>query len=446
MPFPVRRDRDGVRTDGPMLRYMAAMLVDCTGSGMYLPVSLLYFHYVTGLPLPTVGVTMTVAALCGVVSNPLAGMLVDRYGARAVVIGGYLFRGVGFGGFLLVHNQAEMFVAVTLVALGDRTFPPSIQALIAEIAQGTARDRLLARQRSLRNAGLGIGGLVAGALLGSGTAFAYHLVVTIDAVSFMLAAGLIATVASVAPAAERGKNRPSHQGGYRAVLRDRPFVGLTAANAPLALCYSTLGTVLPVYLTQSLHTSPGMAGLFYSINTVGVALLQVPVTRLVVRRARTRSAAFGGAVFAASFVAFAAALLVPGRGPLITALVLATCLYTAGELLHSSAAGALSTGAAPAELRGRYMAFYQLSWALPSAAAPSLFTLGLALSPTGLWVLLTVLASGSAVALLRLERHLPEGAVRPWTLDVAPTAAAAPATAPAAALALTAPEPVAGRG
>ncbi|MFC1409698.1 MDR family MFS transporter [Streptacidiphilus sp. N1-12] len=411
-------------------RYTVAMLVDATGSGMYLPLSLLYFHYVTGLPLPAVGATMTVAALLGVVSNPLAGILVDRYGARTVVIGGYLLRSAGFGGYLLVHNQVEMFLAVVLVAFGDRTFPPSIQALISEIAQGTARDRLIARQKSLRNGGLGIGGLTASVLLGVGHNSSYHLVVGLDSVSFVLAAVLIATVPSVV-ARTRGAGRPSRKGGYRTVARDRSFVRLTLINAPLALCYMTLSMVLPVYLTQTLRTSTGVPGMLYALNTIGIAVVQIPLTRLVIRRARTRTAALGGAVFALSFLLFASSALLPGQGPLLGCLFLATALYTTGELLHSPATSALATGTAPAELRGRYMAFYQLSWALPSAAAPTLFTAGLALSPTGLWLLLATLASGSALALLRMEHRLPEAAVRPWTRDAVPAAVVPAAVVPA---------------
>lgn len=76
-------------------RYMLGMVVDATGAGMYLPLSLLYFHHVTGLPLTQVGTLMTAAAVIGLISNPAAGVLIDRFGARAVVTGGYLLRAAG---------------------------------------------------------------------------------------------------------------------------------------------------------------------------------------------------------------------------------------------------------------------------------------------------------------------------------------------------------------
>ncbi|MEV1205808.1 MFS transporter, partial [Microbispora rosea] len=101
------------------VRYMAGMVVDATGSGMYLPLSLLFFHHVTGQPIERVGVIMTGAALFSLVANPIAGVLVDRFGARAVVVGGYLVRAVGFAAYPLVDSPLTMFLAVALVALGD---------------------------------------------------------------------------------------------------------------------------------------------------------------------------------------------------------------------------------------------------------------------------------------------------------------------------------------
>jgi MFS family permease len=153
---------------------------------MYLPLSLLFFHHVTGQPIERVGVIMTGAALFSLVANPIAGVLVDRFGARAVVVGGYLVRAVGFAAYPLVDSPLTMFLAVALVALGDGSYPPSIQSFVAAIARGADRDRLLAAQRSLRNAGLGAGGLIAGAALGLGSDAAYRVIVLVSAAAVMM--------------------------------------------------------------------------------------------------------------------------------------------------------------------------------------------------------------------------------------------------------------------
>ncbi|MFI5932113.1 MFS transporter [Actinoplanes sp. NPDC051494] len=406
----------GSPTSGTRVRYMTAMVVDATGNGLYLPISLLYFHHVTGLPLTQVGAIMTSAALVGLLSNPVAGTLVDRYGARAVVVGGYLVRAAGFLVYPFVDSPVPMFLAVALVAVGDGSYPPSIQSFIAEITQGAGRDRLIAAQRSLRNAGLGVGGLLASAALALGNA-AYQVIVLVSAAAFVAAAALIHSIGSARPAHGTG---PRPRGGYQLVFRDRTFVKLTLANVPTAFGYMALSVSLPVYVTQELHHSTSVVGLLYAVNTVGIALLQIPVTRVLTRYRRTRAAALGISVLSLSFLLFAALGAAAGGQVALAGAFVGTALFTLGELMHGATASALVSNAAPEATRGRYMAVYQLSWSLPTALAPAVLTALLSLSAVALWLTLAAGAAVSALALVRLERRLPEHAVHPGTTAPAP--------------------------
>lgn len=390
-------------------RYMLGMVVDATGSGMYLPLSLLYFHRVTGLPITQVGAIMSTAAVLGLISNPVSGVLIDRFGARAVVVGGYLVRAAGFAAYPFVDNAVAMFLAVTLVALGDVSFPPSIQSFVAEIVEGAGRDKLLAAQRSLRNAGLGAGGLIAGALLAWGSDAAYVTIVLGTGVAYVVAAAVIRGI----PTARRAAGTARPKRGYRLVARNRPFLGLTLLNVPTAFGYMVLSVSLPVYLTQELRAADSLVGVLYAVNTIGIAVLQIPVTRMLVRYRRTRTTALGAALFALSFLAFAALGALSSGSVLLTGVFAATALFTVGELLHGATASALVASAAPEATRGRHIAVYQLSWAIPTALAPAVLTALLALSPAGMWLVLAAGVTTSALALLRLEPALPEQAVRP---------------------------------
>lgn len=394
------------------VRYMLGMVIDTIGSGAYVPVSLLFFHHVTGLPLTHVGFVMSTGALLSLVGNPVAGLLVDRYGARSVVVGGYLVRAAGFSCYPLVHGQAQMFAVVSLVALGDGSFPPSMQAFVAEIAIGSSRDRLIAAQRSLRNAGLGVGGLIAGLALGIGSDAAYRSIVLVSGAAFVVAGILIRSI-PVAGSAGRAARAGASAGGFRTVWRNRPFMALTAVNVPTAFGYAVLTVSLPVYITQNLGANASLAGVLFAVNTVGIALLQIPVTRLLARRRRTRSAAVGGAVFSLSFLSFAALNTLSVGTVLLVGVFAATLLFTVGELLHGAAASALAASAAPEETRGRHLSIYQLSWALPTALAPAVLTALLALSPTTMWLLLAVGVACSALCMVRLEPILPEHSVHP---------------------------------
>ncbi|MEU5835626.1 MFS transporter [Streptomyces diacarni] len=392
------------------VKYMAGMVVDATGSGMYLPLSLLYFHHVTGLPLTQVGAIVTTAAVIGLVSNPIAGVLIDRFSARAVLVGGYVLRASAFCTYPLVDNGVAVFAVVLPVALGDTSYPPAIQSFVAEIVQGTARDKLLALQRSLRNAGLGVGGLLAGAALALDES-GFYVVVFGAAAGYLLSAALLSTIRPSAPAQQR--TRVSRKGGYLLVARNRPFLGLTLLNIPTAFGYTVLSVALPVYVTRELDAPVSLVGVLFAVNTVGIAVLQVPVTRILVRYRRTRAVALGAGVFALSFVLFAVLGSVSTGAALIAGVFTATGAFTAGELLHGATASALVAQAAPEETRGRHLAVYQLSWAVPIALAPTVLTALLSLSSLAMWLLLAAATAGSALGVLRLERVLPQAAVHP---------------------------------
>jgi len=317
-------------------------------------------------------------------------------------------RAAGFASYPLVHSQGPMFCAVVLVALGDGAFPPSMQAFVAEVAVGTNRDKLIAAQRSLRNAGLGLGGLIAGAALGLSSDSAYIAIILGSAAAFIAAAVLISTVAS-----RRVLVRNRQPGSFREVFSNRPFIALTLINIPTAFGYSVLSVSLPVYLTQQLHAQTSVAGLVFAVNTVGIAALQIPVTRLLARRRRTRSAAAGGAVFSLSFLFFAALGPFPLGAWLMVGVFAATLLFTAGELLHGAAASALAASAAPELTRGRHLAVYQLSWGIPTALAPAVLTALLARSPVAMWLVLAAGVAFSATCLIRLEPRLPTTSVQP---------------------------------
>ncbi|MFJ4317931.1 MFS transporter [Streptomyces lavendulae] len=394
-------------------RYMLGMVVDATGAGMYLPLSLLYFHHVTGLPLTQVGTLMTAAAVIGLISNPAAGVLIDRFGARAVVTGGYLLRAAGFCTYPLVDNGVSMFAVILLVALGDTSYPPAIQSFIAEFVRGTERDKLLAAQRSLRNAGLGVGGLIAGAVLALGSDAFYYVIVFCTAAGYVLAAVCFGSIPIPRTAPDPAAPRVSRKGGYRLVARNRPFLALTLLNVPTAFGYTVLAVGIPAYVTQDLGASTSLVGVLYAVNTVGIALLQIPVTRALVAFRRTRAVALGAAVFASSFVVFAALAGVADKSVVLVGVFVATALFTAGELMHGATASALCAQAAPEETRGRHLAVYQLSWAVPSALAPAVLTALLTLSPTAMWVVLAAGATVSALGVLRLEPRLPQEAVHP---------------------------------
>ncbi|MFC4148095.1 MFS transporter [Micromonospora mangrovi] len=410
---------------GIQARYMAGMVIDATGSGMYLPLSLIYFHHTTGLPVGRVGAIVSAAAIVGLLANPLTGVLVDRFGARAVVVAGYLLRAAAFACYPFVHSAVPLFLAVMVVAFGDVSFSPSVHSLVADIARGTTRDKLIAAQRSLRNAGLGAGGLLAGAALAVSDARAFTVIIATSAVAFTVAAALIRSI----PVRRRqpdavADTAPGDGVGYRLVVRNRPFLALALLNMFTAFGYMVLSVSLPIYVTMSLGQPPSLVGAVYAVNTIGIAVAQIPVTRALAHVRRSRAVATGASIFGVSFLSFAVLGMTAGGAVLMAGIFAATAIFTVGELLHGATMSALVVNAAPEQTRGRHLAIYQLSWAVPSALAPAVLTALLAFSPTGMWFVLAAGVAVTAVGVLRLEPHLPAEAVHPQPPDAPPPPAA----------------------
>ncbi|MER7579568.1 MFS transporter [Kitasatospora sp. NPDC097691] len=395
---------------------MTALAIDALGNGMYVPFSLVFFRHVTGLPLTVIGLVLTVTGLLAMVALPLVGTAVDRFGARRMQIALHLVRAAGFAVYPFA-SALPAFVAVTLVtAVATRGYPAVQQARIGELASGTGLERINALSRSLANAGLGAGSMLAALLVGLAGDGGYTVAALLNAASFLAAAALVRRVPDARPSATpaRTSARPdTAQVGYRAVLADRPFLGLATANLLISLGYASLAVLLPVYVTGVLHASASLAGLAFAVNTVLCAALGVPAGIAVRRFAtRNRAAATGAALFAAGFLV--QAVLVPAAGRFTTAGLLAVVVVvTLGEIVHNPAASALVGDTAPAAVRGRYMATYQLSWSLSAALAPSLLTGLLALDSRLPWLVLAATALAGGALLLRLERRLPARAVRP---------------------------------
>src|SRR5690348_9305645 len=114
--------------------FLIAVFIDALGTGLFLPFSLLYFHVAAGLPLITVGFAASLATVFTLPIAPLTGSLVDRFGARYVVIASQLLQCAGFLGFLVVNSAPSMIAFALLTQVGQRMFWSSYFTLVAEIA------------------------------------------------------------------------------------------------------------------------------------------------------------------------------------------------------------------------------------------------------------------------------------------------------------------------
>lgn len=394
---------DSGETKRARRRFISASLVDAIGNGIYVPLTMLFVHSLTGLSFTAVGAGLTVAGLLALAFMPVTGVLIDRCSGRRVFIAALALRSVGFAAYPFVDSYPAFLAVAVVVAVGMWASQPSQHAMIGDIAVGDERDRLLAWNRSLRNGGMGFGSVAAAAMLTLDGGWGFTAAAVALAAVFAAAMILVTRI----PRRHGGVEPGPAGGGYRQVLTDRRYLLLTIANFLIVFGYTCQAIALPVFLTRDVGLPEAMAGVVFAVNTALIAAFGVPTSRLALRGPRTRGAALGAIVLASSFAAFAALpTSTADAGPTvtITAVLVVAVLYTAGELIHSAPAQSLSVRTAPDHLRGRYLSVYQLSWSVCRTVAPLLLGFLLDVGYVQLWVVLGALVLTGAAILIMLGR------------------------------------------
>jgi len=199
--------------------------------------------------------------------------------------------------------------------------------------------------------------------------------------------------------------------GYRALVRDRPYLGLIAVNTVYALSSLMFPLALPVVVLTGLHGPAWLSTGALVGNTILVAVLAAAVVGRLSRSRRTRVVMAAGLLWAVGSVLLAT--LRPGAPTWVVPLLIgATLLFTAGELLHAPVSTALATAAAPVHARGRYLATFQYSFAFAGIIAPALFAYLFEVGLAWPWVALAVVNVGAVAATAWLERRLPAASLR----------------------------------
>jgi len=391
------------------LPFFAATSIDALGTGLFTPMSLLYFARVPEIPLATVGVLLSVAAAVTLPLPVLVGQAVDRFGARSVVILAQFAQALGFFCYLAVSGPVSLVLAAMLVSCGQRAFWSAVFTLVADLSErdGTTPDRWFALVGMAQTAGYGVGGLVSGLLLAGATDDLFRLVVLANAVTFVAAGVLLLFVR----AGRRQQRAAAERGGYRVLLADRPYQALIATNTVFALCSVFLGIALPVYLVDGVAAPGWLLGPLLVGNTILLAVGQTVAVRLVKPLSRVRALVIAGALWTVWAIASALAVEVPA-GVLVPYLAVCMVFYAVAELIHAPVSNALAAAAAPAELRGRYLAIFQYSFTIAMVLAPGLFTVLFTAGRTLPWLALGVLAAVGTIAMSALERRLPAHALR----------------------------------
>lgn len=371
------------------------------GDGVWFTVWAIFFTRMLGLPAATVGIGMAVAAGGGLALAVPLGALADRRDPRRVLIALILLRAVAMAGFLLVRDPVAVLAVMVLFVAPANGANAVRTALVAGLVPDNAgRTRALAQQRVAQHIGYAVGAGLGAAVLSADRLAAYHLAVAGNVLSFVALAALTAAV----PAPHLPAAAAPVRGGLRLVVGDRPYLAVVATTAVLSLCWAMLSTGLPLWIADATRLPLGLSGVVVMISSVGIAVLQVPATRLgrtPVLAART--ARWSGVALAASCLVL---VTTSGRaGPAVAGVVvLAAMLHLLGELGYVAASWTLSIDLMREHARGAYQGAAEAATATVQVLGPGFFALALDGLGAGGWVLAAVVFLAAAMPVPALTR------------------------------------------
>jgi MFS family permease len=374
------------------------------GNGIAYPFIVIYLHNVRGFSLGISGLIVAASGAAGIIFGPPIGVVVDKIGGRLTLAGALVLLATGFGIFPWIREPWHAVLAATVAGVGNAAFWPSQSTLLAGLTPQARRHGAFALQRVTRNLGIGLGGLVGGLIATTAHPSSFTVLFIVDALTFLVFVGMLAFV----PEPVLTKTDPGvRRGGYLDVLRNRVFLGIAGLNVVFVTAGYAQIELLPVFAKNEAGVTERGIGLIFFLNTVVVAVAQLPVSKLLEGRSRMRALAAMTVLWAISWIF----VFIGGASFEATAAVavfsFAVILFGLGECFQGPVQGALVADLAPERLRGRYMAVSTNSWDLGFLLGPAIGGFILAAQPLALWPLAALACLAAGAGALSLERRLP---------------------------------------
>ncbi|MET8975177.1 MFS transporter [Streptomyces sp. NPDC004539] len=414
------RVRRGGETPGKRA-YLLAMTVDCVGNGLWTPVALIFFTRGQHLPLAHVGVALTVGGLLGLLSGPVNGLLVDRWGPANASALSYAVRTAVFALFPFVSATWEVGALAVVAAAGDRLFWTASTPLLARLVPADALLGVLSTSSVLKVGGWATGGAIGatagGLLIGSSTGL--HLVAYANGLTYLAAMALVLTVRRhVRAVPGAGPSADGRAWRWRDLRDDPGFLRLCLLTLALAFVSDCLTAMLPVVALVVLGQPSWVPGVVVAVACVSMAVARRPAVAYARRVPAARALRLATGFLGLSVLVMATT----GRaGPATTAVVLCAALIgTLGDALFAPVVTTTANAAAPPGLAGRYNATFQTSFGIAGAVAPAAGTALLARGNTVLWLGLAAVCAVTFSAVGFLMRPAPP------TLPTPPVPGAAP--------------------
>ena len=376
-------------TEGRWL--LSTIAVQTLGRGLTLPFTIIYLHEVRGFDLGLSGALMGVIAISGFVVTGPGGSLTDRYGARAILLGGLTAMIVGNVVLAYATSPGVAGLALVLIGINFGVSWPAFNALIATVVSGDLRQKYFGVNFALINLGIGVGGILGGLYVDVTEPGTFTAVFLANAATSLVPVALL--LGPLRKVQSRSESPDAAVGSYREILRQpavRWLTGLTFVGVFVG--YGQFEAGFPGFARQVAEVSTRTVGIAFAVNTAVIVALQFLVLSRISGRRRTRVMLVMGLVWALSWLLLGAAGLVPGTAVAAAGMLAFMAVFAFGETLMQPTIPAICNDLAADHTRGRYNAINAAAFQGGAIAGP--VVAGLLLDHDLAWVYVGLMVLG----------------------------------------------------
>ena len=371
---------------------LVGILFSAIGNGLVLPYMFLFVHNILGFSTLTAGVLLSYGALSALVVSPIWGSLVDRYGARPVLMFSLVVSAISYASLSLVNTLFQLFFIFTFCCIGQSGMWPAQGAINTFLTPEHLRERIYGAQFAVLNLGIGIGGLLSSTWVKLDNARTFEILFIGDGISYLLYLSAVIFLGKVENKSIGAlDSKPNEDSGWSTVLADRIFRKVWLISLFAIFCgYAQLEVGFAAFSTSEAGLQPRDLAWAFAANTFLIATCQLWVTKKLINY--SRKFAISAAVL---FWALAwAALALSGIkfiSPLFWAIA-CQFIFGIGEMIWSPILPSIVNQLAPDHLRGRYNSASAATWQVGQIAGPAFAGLMLGWKVPWLWISLLITA------------------------------------------------------
>lgn len=276
----------------------AAAFFVAVGYGIIVPAMPL-FAKSFGVSNSAVGLIVSMFAVARFSTGMFSGRFVDKFGERVVFALGIFIVSLSMLLCAIAHSYAQLLIFRTAGGLGSSMFSVAASSVIMRSVSDDQRGRA----QSVYNGSFLIGGIAGPAIGGVLTAISLRAPFFTYSITLLLA-GIIGFffLSSGKPNAKL-ENTDDESTTLRQALRMQPYrTALILAFVTNWVIFGVRSSILPLFVTEQLHSTTAMVGLGFTLSALFQGLLLLPAGTLSDLRGRRIALSIGSTVVLAGSI------------------------------------------------------------------------------------------------------------------------------------------------